>query len=83
MITETEWKDLRGFEGSRHYKARITEDIALQIFNRAHSGQTLQEINCWLEAEYGLRVLKTTVSNIKHKRSWKHIHKEKSPVWVD
>lgn len=70
-------------KGSNHYRALITEDIALKIFHKAHSGESLEDINGWLEAEHGLSVLKTTVSNIKHKRAWKHIHKEKSPVLAD
>lgn len=70
-------------KGTEVPQSKLTDDIALQVYLMANDGVTYKDISKWLHEKHGLSLSKSNVSNIKHKRTWKHIHNEKSPVWAD
>lgn len=58
------------FRGEKNYNAKLTDKKALEIYNRTDKSYNQ------LALEYG--VSKSVVTNIKLKRSWKHIHGDKT-----
>lgn len=54
--------------GEKNYKAKLTKDQALEIFN--FSGRRKD-----ISAKYGVSLI--TISDIWRKKSWKHLHTEK------
>ena len=70
-------------KGTEINQSKLTDDIALQVYLMANDGVPYKDISRWLDEKHGLSLSKSNVSNIKHKRTWKHIHNEKSPVWAD
>jgi len=57
----------RALEGSRHHQAKLTEDHVLRIRSRLKDGEPGRD----LAREFG--VTETTISYIKHRKTWTHI----------
>lgn len=53
--------------GEKHPSAKLIESQVLDIYNRVWSG----EKGSVLAAEFG--IVKSAISNIKHRKRWKHI----------
>ena len=58
-------------QGEKHYNSKITESIAIKIFNEFKKDNYRGKIT---DISKKYNVTQKIVSDIKNKKSWKHIH---------